>query len=166
MTTKATFAAGCFWGVEETFRHVRGVLKTTVGYEGGILANPSYEDVCSDKTGHAEAIEIEYDPKQVTYEQLLDVFWHSHNPTQLNSQGPDVGSQYRSVIFYHTPEQQKLAEASKNQLAQSGRYNRPIVTLIVPAQTFYRAEEYHQRYLEKKGVAHCQILDDNSSSKH
>jgi peptide-methionine (S)-S-oxide reductase len=161
---KATFSAGCFWGVEETFRHVHGVLKTTVGYEGGTLANPSYKDVCTDKTGHAEVVEVEYDPNLVSYENLLEVFWKCHDPTQLNQQGPDVGTQYRSAIFYHTPEQQQLADASKKQLEHSGQYNKPIATMIVAAQTFYPAEEYHQRYLEKQGIAHCQIID--SSKKH
>jgi peptide-methionine (S)-S-oxide reductase len=166
MNEKATFAAGCFWGVEEKFRHVPGVIKTTVGYEGGTTLSPTYNEVCSDKTGHAEAIEIEYDPHQISYEELLQVFWQNHNPTQLNQQGPDIGTQYRSVIFYHTPEQRQLAETSKKNLAQSGQHRLPIVTCIEPAQTFYKAEEHHQRYLEKKGIAHCKIIDDNSSSKH
>ena len=154
---KASFAAGCFWGVEAAFRQVKGVLSTTVGYSGGTLANPTYEDVCSHTTGHAETVLVEFDPAVVSYDQLLEAFWNCHNPTQLNRQGPDVGSQYRSVIFYHTPEQQAAAEASKDRLAQSGKYRRPIVTQIVPAATFYRAEEYHQQYLEKRGEASCHL---------
>lgn len=154
---KASFAAGCFWGVEAAFRQVKGVLSTTVGYSGGTLANPTYEDVCSHTTGHAETVLVEFDPAVVSYDQLLEAFWNCHDPTQLNRQGPDVGSQYRSVIFYHTPEQQAAAEASKDRLAQSGKYRRPIVTQIVPAATFYRAEEYHQQYLEKRGEASCHL---------
>jgi peptide-methionine (S)-S-oxide reductase len=154
-TEKATFAAGCFWGVEETFRQTTGVISTAVGYEGGSLANPTYQDVCTDRTGHAETVEVEYDPAQISYAQLLDIFWNNHNPTTLNRQGPDIGSQYRSAIFYHTPEQQEIAQASKERLAQSGKFKRPIVTQIVPATTFYRAEEYHQRYLLKRGQSHC-----------
>lgn len=150
---KATFAAGCFWGVEAAFRQVRGVISTQVGYTGGWLPNPTYEDVCTDQTGHAEAVQVEYDPTQVTYEQLLDVFWRIHDPTTLNRQGPDVGSQYRSAIFFHTPEQEAAAKASKERLQNSGRYSRPIVTEIVPASEFYRAEEYHQQYFEKHGLA-------------
>lgn len=152
---KATFGAGCFWGVEETFRGIKGVTNTAVGYEGGTYANPTYRDVCTDQTGHAEVVEVEYDPEQVPYDQLLQVFWENHNPTTLNRQGPDVGTQYRSAIFYHTPEQQKEAQASKERMQASGRYKRPIVTQIVPATTFYRAEEYHQRYLAKRGLSHC-----------
>jgi peptide-methionine (S)-S-oxide reductase len=154
---KATFAAGCFWGVEATFRQVKGVTATAVGYTGGTFPNPTYQDVCSHRTGHAEAVEVEYDPEQVSYDQLLDVFWASHNPTLLNRQGPDVGSQYRSAIFYHTPEQKAAAEASKDRLQQSGRYRSPVVTEITPATTFYRAEEYHQRYMEKHGASACHI---------
>jgi peptide-methionine (S)-S-oxide reductase len=157
MTDKATFGAGCFWGVEETFRRTKGVMKTKVGYEGGTLANPTYEDVCTDRTGHAEVVEVEFDPAQVSYDHLLDVFWTSHDPTTANRQGPDVGSQYRSVVFYHTSQQKALAEASRQRLQESGRYRRPIVTEIVPAAAFYPAEEYHQRYLEKRGQAHCHI---------
>jgi peptide-methionine (S)-S-oxide reductase len=152
---KATFGAGCFWGVEASFRQVKGVTATAVGYLGGTLANPSYEDVCTDRTGHAEVVEVEYDPAQVSYEALLDVFWKNHDPTTPNRQGPDFGSQYRSAIFYHTPEQQTAALASKEALDHSGRYRRPIVTEITPASTFYRAEEYHQQYLEKRGQATC-----------
>jgi len=154
---KATFAAGCFWGVESTFRAVPGVLDVAVGYTGGQTANPTYEDVCSDDTGHAEAVEVDFDPARVTYDQLLDVFWENHDPTQKNRQGPDVGTQYRSAIFTHSPAQKAAAEASKAKLEASGRYKRPIATEITPASTFYRAEEYHQRYLEKRGLAHCRV---------
>src|SRR5436190_1805865 len=144
--TKATFAAGCFWGVEATFRAIPGVLDVQVGYTGGHTPNPTYHDVCSDTTGHAEAVEVDYDPARVAYEQLLDVFWENHDPTTPNRQGPDVGSQYRSAIFYHDEEQRATAEASKARLDASGRYRRPIVTQIVPAVPFHRAEEYHQQY--------------------
>ena len=156
-TEKATFGAGCFWGVEETFRNVKGVRSTSVGYAGGTQRNPSYQDVCTDKTGHAEVVEIQFDPSQVGYDELLDVFWSNHNPTTLNRQGPDVGIQYRSVIFYHSPEQQASANASKVKLEKSGRFNRPIVTQIEPASTFWRAEEYHQQYLQKRGQSHCAV---------
>jgi peptide-methionine (S)-S-oxide reductase len=156
-TEKATFGAGCFWGVEETFRKLKGVSSTAVGYAGGTKANPTYEDVCSDKTGHAEVVEVEFDPSQIGYGELLDVFWANHNPTTLNRQGPDTGTQYRSVIFYHSPEQKAAAQASKEKLEKSGRFNRPIVTQIEPASQFWRAEEYHQRYLEKRGKSHCAI---------
>ncbi|HEY3123059.1 MAG TPA: peptide-methionine (S)-S-oxide reductase MsrA [Thermoanaerobaculia bacterium] len=154
---KASFAAGCFWGVEAAFRQAEGVLDTAVGYSGGRLENPTYEDVCSGRTGHAETVEVEYDPSRASYEQLLDVFWENHDPTTLNRQGPDVGEQYRSAIFFHTPEQQAAATASKAKLENSGKYKRPIVTQIQPASKFFRAEEYHQRYLEKHGLAHCRI---------
>jgi peptide-methionine (S)-S-oxide reductase len=154
---KATFAAGCFWGVEAAFRQVKGVVSTTVGYTGGTLKNPTYEDVCTDKTGHAEAVLVEYDPLQVTYDELLNVFWDNHDPTQLNRQGPDFGTQYRSAIFFHDPQQEAAARASKEKLERSGRYKRSIVTQIVPASEFYRAEDYHQQYLEKRGLAHCRI---------
>jgi len=154
---KATFGAGCFWGVEETFRQIPGVKATAVGYSGGRVANPTYEDVCSDETGHAEVVEVEYDPKVVPFDRLLDVFWASHNPTQLNRQGPDVGTQYRSVIFFHDAEQEKAARASKERLAASGKLARPIVTEISPAQPFWRAEEYHQRYFEKRGGGSCHV---------
>lgn len=154
---KATFGAGCFWGVEAAFRKVKGVTDTAVGYMGGTLDNPTYPDVCSGNTGHVEVVQIEYDPSQVCYEELLSVFWNMHDPTQLNRQGPDVGSQYRSVIFYHTPEQKAAAEESKARLQESGRYDRPVVTEIIPASTFWRAEEYHQRYLEKHGLDTCHI---------
>ena len=157
-TEKATFGAGCFWGVEETFRNLKGVTATAVGYAGGTKENPSYEDVCTDETGHAEVVEVEFDPAQISYDQLLDVFWSNHNPTTLNRQGPDVGSQYRSVVFYHSPEQKKAAEASKQKLMENGRFgNREIVTKIEPAPKFWRAEEYHQRYLAKRGQSHCAI---------
>lgn len=154
---KATFGAGCFWGVEAAFREVPGVMDAAVGYLGGTLVNPTYKDVCSDSTGHAEVVEVTYDPAKVSYEHLLDLFWNVHNPTTLNRQGPDVGSQYRSAIFFHTPEQRMAAERSKQQLQESGRFPRPIVTEITPASTFYRAEEYHQQYLAKRGLRSCHI---------
>jgi peptide-methionine (S)-S-oxide reductase len=159
-TEKATFAAGCFWGVEATFRDVPGVVGTQVGYSGGTTKNPTYEDVCNDSTGHAEAVEVEFDPKKVSYDTLLDIFWANHDPTTPNRQGPDVGTQYRSVIFYHTPEQQAEAMASLKKEQDSGRFRRPIVTQIVPAAPFYRAEEYHQQYLEKRGLRECHIRTD------
>ena len=151
----ATFAAGCFWQVEETFRELKGVKSTLVGYTGGAMKNPTYEDVCSGTTGHAEAMQITYDPAEISYEELLTVFWENHDPTTPNRQGPDIGEQYRSVIFYHTPEQKKLAEKSKAGLEKSGRYRNKIVTQIVPATTFYQAEEYHQQYLKKRGLKVC-----------
>ena len=154
---KAIFAAGCFWGVEATFRQLPGVVSTRVGYTGGALSNPTYEDVCTDRTGHAEAVEVEYDPSKLSYEKLLDVFWENHDPTQLNRQGPDRGTQYRSAIFFTSPEQEAAAKASKERLEKSGRYRKPIVTQIVPAPTFYEAEDYHQQYLEKRGLASCHI---------
>ncbi len=154
---KATFGAGCFWGVEAAFRELKGVVSTSVGYMGGALENPTYEDVCTDKTGHAEAVEVLYDPAQVSYEDLLDVFWKIHDPTTLNRQGPDRGTQYRSVIFYHTPEQEAAARASKERLQQSGRFKRDIVTQIEPAARFWRAEEYHQQYYEKTGRRSCRF---------
>jgi peptide-methionine (S)-S-oxide reductase len=153
---KATFGAGCFWGVEETFRQLKGVVSTAVGYEGGTMDRPTYRDVCTDGTGHAEVVEVTYDPKLVPYEKLLDTFWHNHNPTSLNRQGPDIGSQYRSVIFYHNPEQQKAAQASKEKL-QKTSYKSPIVTQIVPAETFWIAEDYHQQYLAKRGLSNCHL---------
>lgn len=152
---KATFAAGCFWGIEAAFRKVKGVTAAAVGYTGGKLDNPTYEAVCTDRTGHAEAVQLEYDPAQVSYEQLLDVFWEIHDPTTLNQQGPDVGTQYRSAVFYHTPEQRAAAEASKQTLQKSGRFQNPVVTEITPASTFWRAEEYHQRFYEKHGMTGC-----------
>ncbi len=157
MTEFATFGAGCFWHVEAAFRQVKGVVTTTAGFEGGRTEDPSYRDVCSHTTGHAEVVQVEYDPARVSYDDLLTVFWAEHDPTQLNRQGPDVGDQYRSVIFYHTPEQRAAAEASKAALERSGKYRKPIVTQIVPAQTFYRAEEYHQQYLEKRGLSSCNL---------
>jgi peptide-methionine (S)-S-oxide reductase len=156
-TEKATFGAGCFWGVEETFRKLKGVTSTAVGYAGGRKDNPTYEDVCSDETGHAEVVQLAFDPTQISYDQLLEVFWSSHNPTTLNRQGPDVGTQYRSVIFYHSPAQKAAAEASKQKIEKAGRSNRPVVTQIEPAPAFWRAEEYHQQYLEKRGRSHCAI---------
>jgi peptide-methionine (S)-S-oxide reductase len=157
MTEKATFGAGCFWGVESTFRDIDGVIEATVGYAGGHTANPTYKDVCTDLTGHAEVVEVQYDPAKVNYDRLLDVFWSAHDPTQVNRQGPDVGTQYRSVIFYHTPEQEQAARASKAKLESSGRFRRPIATRIESAPAFYRAEDYHQQYLAKRGMKHCHI---------
>ena len=154
---KATFAAGCFWGVEATFRSLPGVISTRVGYTGGNPKNPTYQEVCTDRTGHAEAVEVTYDPARVSYEDLLKVFWQNHDPTTLNRQGPDVGTQYRSAIFYHSPEQETAARASQAQLEKSGAYRRPVVTEIVPAVDFWQAEDYHQQYLEKRGLAHCHI---------
>jgi peptide-methionine (S)-S-oxide reductase len=157
LTEVATLAAGCFWGVEATFRQVPGVVGTRVGYTGGAVAEPTYEMVCTDRTGHAEAIEVRYDPKRVSYEQLLDVFWANHDPTTLNRQGPDIGTQYRSAIFYHSPEQRAVAERSKAALDARHAFAGPVVTQVVPAEVFYPAEEYHQRYLEKRGLASCHI---------
>jgi peptide-methionine (S)-S-oxide reductase len=154
---KATFAAGCFWGVEATFRQIPGVTSTRVGYTGGEMKDPTYKDVCTDRTGHAEAVEVSYEPEKVSYEVLLNTFWENHDPTQLNRQGPDFGSQYRSAIFYHSPEQEQAARESKEKLEKSGKFSRPIVTQIAPAVTFYEAEDYHQQYLEKRGLAHCHI---------
>ncbi len=154
---QATFGAGCFWGVEATFRQTRGVTSTGVGYLGGSLPNPSYEDVCSGTTGHAEVVQLDYDPGQVSYEELLTVFWNNHDPTTLNRQGPDVGDQYRSAVFFHDREQEAAARSLKEKLQAAGRFKRSIVTEITPATPFYRAEEYHQRYLEKRGLASCHI---------
>ena len=156
-TQTATFGAGCFWGVEAAFRQLEGVVDTAVGYMGGTTENPTYEQVCSKTTGHAEVVAVEYDPEKIGYEDLLSTFWSNHDPTQLNRQGPDVGNQYRSVIFVHDPEQRTLAQESKAELEASGRLAAPVVTQIEPARTFWRAEEYHQRYLEKKGLASCRI---------
>jgi peptide-methionine (S)-S-oxide reductase len=153
----ATFGAGCFWGVEATFRQTKGVKATSVGYTGGHLANPTYEDVCYRDTGHAEAVQVEFDPEQVSYEDLLMVFFENHDPTTLNRQGPDVGVQYRSAVFYHDDAQRETAQAVKDRLQASGKFRRPIVTEIVAASTYYPAEEYHQRYLEKRGLASCHI---------
>ena len=154
---KATFAAGCFWGVEDAFRQVKGVTDATVGYTGGHTKNPTYKEVCTDRTGHAEAVEVEFDPKQVSYRELLAVFFQSHDPTQLNRQGPDYGSQYRSAIFFHDAEQEAAAHEAKAALEKAGIFKRPIVTEIVSAQDFWRAEEYHQRYFEKSGIRACHI---------
>jgi len=154
---KATFGAGCFWGVEATFRSIPGVVSTRVGYCGGKTDNPTYKDVCTDTTGHAEVVEITFDPAQLPYEQLLETFWKLHDPTTPNRQGPDVGSQYRSVIFFHSPAQEAAARAARERLDKSGKFRNPIVTQIVPAAPFYKAEEYHQRYLEKRGLASCHI---------
>ncbi|MDP8958485.1 MAG: peptide-methionine (S)-S-oxide reductase MsrA [Actinomycetota bacterium] len=151
---RATFAAGCFWGVEEAFRNLEGVTSTTVGYSGGTTENPTYGQVCSGKTGHAEVVQVEYDPTRVSYEDLLGVFWKAHDPTQLNRQGPDVGEQYRSAIFFHDAQQESAAKASKAQLEAAGRYPREVVTEITPASEFYRAEEYHQGYFQKRGLRH------------
>jgi peptide-methionine (S)-S-oxide reductase len=153
----ATFAAGCFWGVEDAFRQVDGVTKTTVGYTGGTAKSPSYKDVCTGRTGHAEAVEVEFDPAKVSYMQLLGVFWKSHDPTTMNRQGPDVGTQYRSAIFYHDAEQEAEALASKAELEKEHVFKRPIVTEIQPASEFYRAEDYHQQYFEKQGIRSCHI---------
>lgn len=151
----ATFAAGCFWGVEDAFRNVKGVKSTVVGYTGGSLKNPTYEDVCSGRTGHAEAVQVMFDPKEVSYEELLNVFWSVHDPTTLNRQGPDIGTQYRSVIFFHSREQELLAKKSKERLEKSEKFKNKIVTEIKPATVFYKAEEYHQKYLQKRGVKVC-----------
>ena len=152
---KATFGAGCFWGVEEMFRNIPGVKSAVSGYAGGKMENPTYEDVCSSATGHAEVVEVEFDPATVNYETLLDTFWANHDPTTRNRQGPDVGSQYRSVVFYHSPEQKTAAETKRAALEQSGKFRRPIVTELEAAPAFYRAEEYHQEYLRKHGRTHC-----------
>jgi len=154
---KASFAAGCFWGVEAAFQQVAGVVATTVGYTGGRTQKPTYRDVCSGTTGHAETVLVEFDPSRVSYEQLLDVFWENHDPTELDRQGPDVGEQYRSAIFFHTPAQETAARAAKERLEASGRFRRPIVTEITPASEFWPAEDYHQKYLEKRGLVHCRI---------
>jgi len=151
----ATFGTGCFWGAEETFRQVEGVASTEVGYSGGATEDPTYEEVCTNGTGHAEVVRVAFDPSVVSYERLLGVFWGCHDPTQVNRQGPDVGTQYRSVIFYHTPGQQAVAEASKKKLGEPGRHATPTATAIEPAGPFYRAEEHHQRYFEKRGGGTC-----------
>jgi peptide-methionine (S)-S-oxide reductase len=153
----ATFGGGCFWGVEAVFRQVPGVVATAVGYMGGTLRNPTYKDVCTDKTGHAEVVQVKYDPAKVSYEELLKVFFANHDPTTLNRQGPDVGTQYRSVIFFHNRAQEAAAQAAKNDLMRAGAYSRPLVTAIEPAAEFWRAEEYHQQYLERRGLAQCHI---------
>jgi peptide-methionine (S)-S-oxide reductase len=154
---KATFAAGCFWGVEDAFRQVDGVTSVTSGYTGGTTKNPTYKDVCGGRTGHAEAVQVEFDPARVSYLELLAVFWKSHDPTTMNRQGPDVGSQYRSAIFFHDPQQEAAARASKDVLIKEGVFKKPIVTEITPASEFYRAEEYHQQYFEKQGIKSCHI---------
>lgn len=154
----ATFAAGCFWGVEEAFRSIMGVKSTMVGYTGGLSKNPTYSDVCTNRTGHAEAVQLEFDPAVVSYEKLLDVFWSIHDPTTLNRQGPDVGSQYRSMIAFHTPEQEVVARKSKEDLQKSDKFKNEIVTEIVPASTFYKAEEYHQKYYMKIGGGSCYAM--------
>lgn len=153
----ATFGGGCFWGVEESFRVLPGVLQSLSGYEGGHLDHPTYKDVCGDQTGHAEVVQVQFDPAIVSYGQLLELFWSLHDPTQLNRQGPDFGTQYRSVIFYHDEEQQAIAEASKNALNEAGKFRKPIVTAIEPATTFWPAEEYHQQYLHKRGLSSCHL---------
>ncbi len=154
---KATFGAGCFWGVEEAFRKLIGVIETKVGYMGGDLENPTYEDVCTDKTGHAEVVQVIYNENKVSYNDLLDTFWNIHDPTQKNRQGPDIGTQYRSVIFYHNENQRKIAEKAKQELQSSNKFRRPISTEIKKAETFYPAEQYHQHYLEKKGLSSCKF---------
>jgi len=156
-TKKATFGAGCFWGVEAAFRQIKGVKSTRVGYCGGWFDSPTYDDVCSDKTGHAEAVEVTFDSKIVSYIDMLDVFWNNHNPTTMNRQGWDIGSQYRSVIFFHTTEQKKAAEASMEKLEKSGKWKNKIVTQIVEAMPFHEAENYHQQYLEKRGLSTCHM---------
>jgi peptide-methionine (S)-S-oxide reductase len=157
MIMKATFAAGCFWGVEELFSQVNGVESTQVGYTGGEFDNPTYNEVCSGKTGHAEAIQIEFNPSIVSYEELLMIFWNNHDPTTINQQGPDIGEQYRSVVFFHNPEQEAIANKIKDKLQDASikKFNKQIVTQIVPAEKFFKAEEYHQKYLEKNNLAHC-----------
>ena len=155
MSEIATFGAGCFWGVEEAFRPVAGVIDTAVGYSNGHTANPTYKDVSTDETGHAEVVQVTFDPAKLSYEELLNVFWKAHDPTQVNRQGPDFGKQYRTAIFFHSPEQEATAKKSMAALDASGRFKRPIATEISPAGTFYRAEEYHQKYLQKRGVSSC-----------
>lgn len=154
---KAAFGAGCFWGVEAAFRKIKGVKSTAVGYMGGQTDNPTYEDVCTDETGHVEVVLVEYDPAVTPYGLLLDTFWACHNPTEVNRQGPDEGTQYRTVVFYYNDEQKDAAEIAKKKLADSGKYNKPIATMVEPAQQFHMAEDYHQQYLEKKGLASCHI---------
>ena len=156
-TETATLGTGCFWCTEAIFQQLEGVIKVTSGYSGGHVANPTYEEVCNKTTGHAECLNIEYNKTKITFDELLEVFWQVHDPTTLNRQGADVGTQYRSVIFYHSPEQQTSANASKQKLEKSGRFNRPIVTQVEPAPTFWHAEEYHQHYLQKRGQAHCAV---------
>jgi len=157
MAEVATFGAGCFWGVEAAFRQVPGVLDAIVGYSGGKTENPTYQDVCTDRTGHAEVVQVTFDPALVSYEKLLDAFWKMHDPTQVNRQGPDFGTQYRTAIFFHSPEQEAIAKKAKAALDASGKFRRPIATEITPAGPFYRGEEYHQRYLEKRGAGSCHL---------
>jgi peptide-methionine (S)-S-oxide reductase len=154
---KATFGAGCFWGVEARFQQEPGVTETAVGYEGGKLDNPTYKDVCTDRTGHAEVVDVKFDPAKVSYQRLLDLFFELHDPTQLNRQGPDWGAQYRSVVFFHSPEQEATAKATIARLTEQKAFKKTIVTQVVPAETFWRAEEYHQKYLEKRGAVSCHI---------
>jgi len=154
---KATFGAGCFWGVESFFRQVPGVKEAVCGYAGGCMKNPTYQDVCSDQTGHAEVVEVTFDPAEVSYDKLVDVFFQNHNPTTLNRQGPDEGTQYRSVIFTHTDEQERIAREKKAAYDKSGKFKKPIVTTIEPAPSFWRAEDYHQRYFEKNGLPSCHV---------
>ncbi|MEJ7760634.1 MAG: peptide-methionine (S)-S-oxide reductase MsrA [Gemmatimonadaceae bacterium] len=157
MESKATFGAGCFWGVEAAFRQLPGVLSTSVGYLGGTMTNPTYRDVCSGRTGHAEVVQVTYDSESITYDDLLTVFWDNHNPTTMNRQGPDIGTQYRSAIFYHDDEQKATAISSKDERDRSGRLGKPIVTEITAATEYYEAEDYHQQYLEKRGMSSCHI---------
>ncbi len=156
-TQLATFGAGCFWGIEETYRNIPGVIDTAVGYMGGKKSNPTYREVCTDRTGHAEVVQVTYDPSQVSYDELLRVFWTNHNPTTRNRQGPDVGSQYRSAVFFHTPEQEAAARVSKDELERTDAFRKSIVTEITAAPTFYPAEDYHQQYLAKRGMAACHV---------
>jgi peptide-methionine (S)-S-oxide reductase len=161
---QATFAAGCFWGVEAAFQQAPGVLATAVGYCGGSTDGPTYEQVCTGTTGHAEVIQVDFDPEKISYEELLEIFWKCHDPTQLNRQGPDFGTQYRSAVFFHTPQQEQAAQQAIERLTNSGRFAKPIVTQIVAAGPFYRAEEYHQRYLEKRGLDHCHLPGSDGAS--
>jgi peptide-methionine (S)-S-oxide reductase len=155
MAEIATFGAGCFWGVEAAFQRVPGVIDTAVGYSGGKTQNPTYQDVCTDETGHAEVVQVTFDPARVSFEQLLDVFWKAHDPTQVNRQGPDFGTQYRTAVFFHSPDQEAIAKKARAAQEASGKFKKPIATEITPAGTFYRAEEYHQKYLQKRGVESC-----------
>jgi len=157
MSEVATFGAGCFWGIEANFQRIPGVISAESGYSGGHMANPTYKDVCADETGHAEVVQVTFDPEKVSYEKLLDAFWQMHDPTQVNRQGPDYGSQYRSAIFFHSPEQEEEAKKSKAALEASGKLRRPVATEITAAGSFWRAEEYHQKYLEKRGATSCHI---------
>jgi len=157
MSEVATFGAGCFWGIEANFRRIPGVIDAVSGYSGGHMENPTYRDVCTDTTGHAEVVQVTFDPATISYEQLLDAFWKMHDPTQVNRQGPDFGKQYRTAIFFHSPEQEAAAKKSRQALDASGRFVKPIATEITPAGPFWRAEEYHQRYLEKRGATNCHV---------